>query len=362
MVILENIVAAAGNFRLKNISMKIEKGQFNVLLGPTGSGKTLLLEVIAGLQKISSGTVMLHGKNANDLPPEERHLSYLAQDNALFPHLNVFRNISFGLELRKEKFTHEQIRSKIEEIANTLDIAHLMERTIDKLSGGERQRVALARALVLENSLFLLDEPTSSLHEAMQEEFFLMIKEIAEKFNLTIILATHHRDSAFLLADTLHFIFQGALVMSTDTKRIFEVPLPYIVANYLGIDNLIPVNQKIDGKGKHGFECEVLKASFDFPSFRNIQKPEFTIGIRPVDIRVVKDEDLPTADNTFQVLVKKTLHKLNDAIVLLQHPETGFKLKMQISIYNQEKLKILPGTIITCTIKEPFIREIIFEE
>jgi molybdate/tungstate transport system ATP-binding protein len=354
MVELENLSAKAGQFRVRGISMKVEKGKFHVLLGPTGSGKTLLLEIIAGLHPPSEGLVRIKGEDATRLPPEQRGISYLPQDNALFPHFDVYGNIAYGLKLRKDKYGPEQINQKIEEIAAALGIAHLLRRKIGKLSGGERQRVALARALVLDNKLLLLDEPTSALHEALQEEFFLMLKEVSKKFGLTVLMATHHRDSAFMLADELHFLWEGELALSAATETIFRIPLPRTVAAYLGFDNFLRLTPAVPGR----FHCAQLGADFDFPGLPR-DGGELSVAVRPIDIRVLKEEDLDKGiGNTFPVVVKSVLYKLNDAIVLLEHPRTGFALKMQIGVYNQLKMRIFEGAELVCKVKEGAVREV----
>lgn len=207
-------------------------------LGPSGSGKTLLLETIAGLTNHTSGAILLDGKDVTTFSPEKRNLSYLPQDNTLFPHKNVFQNIAYGLTLKK-KLPAQEIQHRILKIAEILEITNLLERSIANLSGGEQQRVALARALVLQNKILLLDEPTSSLHETMQENFCLMLNEIKQKFNLTVLMATHHKDSAFMLADSLHFIENGSLLFSSKTSTFFHQPIPLSVANIMGMSKYI---------------------------------------------------------------------------------------------------------------------------
>lgn len=359
MIEIENISVKAGKFEFSNISLNIEKGKFHVLLGPTGSGKTLLLKTIAGLQHPQGGHIRIRGQEVTHLPPEKRHLSYLPQDHSLFPHLTVFENIAFGLSLDKKKYPPAAIKTKVAEAAAMLGISHLLDRNIQHLSGGESQRVALARALVLDNEILLLDEPTASLHEAMEESFFLLIEDIARRYNLTVLLATHHRDSAFMLADQLHFVWEGRLLLSTAPQAIFRMPLPKTVADYLGFSNFLLLTKTDTEAGDSVFYCEQLNTAFEFPSLLSYPAGKIMVAIRPIDVRMVKDDDARKKPaNAFQMLVKSALFKLNDAIVLLQHPQTGFSLKMEISIYNLKKFGIEQGKMILCKFKDASIIQV----
>lgn len=356
MVALHDAAVRAGQFTIRNLTLHLAEGQFHVLLGPTGSGKTLLLETIAGLHPLTGGTLHVHGRPATHLPPEARRLSYLPQDNALFPHLDVRGNIAFGLQFTKNSYSPQQVRDTVAAIADTLGIGHLLDRSIGKLSGGERQRVALARALVLDNTLLLLDEPTSSLHESMQEDFFLLLKDLAERFRLTVILATHHRDSAFLLADTLHFIWQGALVLSTTPGALFTQPLPAVVAQYMGIDNLLELSYR----GRAQWDSAVLDTVFVFPELPGQIGATVQVGINPIDVRVVKSEALgPGLDNHFEMRVVRILYKFNDVLVILAHPRTGHRMKMQLGIHQHRKLDIRLDGLVTCKIQGVSLRPIL---
>ncbi len=353
MVALHDAAVQAGQFAIQGLTVHLAEGQFHVLLGPTGSGKTLLLETIAGLHPLTGGTLHVHGQPATDLPPEARRLSYLPQDNALFPHLDVRGNIAFGLQFTQNSHSPQQVRDQVSAIADTLGIGHLLDRRIGKLSGGERQRVALARALVLDNTLLLLDEPTSSLHESMQEDFFLLLKDLAERFRLTVILATHHRDSAFLLADTLHFIWPGALVLSTTPGTLFAQPLPAVVAQYMGIDNLLELSHQ----GGAQWYSAVLDTVFVFPELSGRVGAPVRVGVNPIDVRVAKSDATATGvDNHFEMRVVRILFKFNDVLVILAHPRTGHRLKMQLGIHQHRKMDIRMDGLVTCKIRGVSLR------
>lgn len=351
MIELKNISIQAGKFSLENISLKVQTGSFNVLLGPSGSGKTLLLETIAGLINPTDGNVCLFNNTITLQPSEERNISYLPQDNALFPNKNVFENIAFGLKL-KNNFNENALKVKVQEMAQRLNIQHLLGRSVVNLSGGEQQRVALARALILNKPILLLDEPTSSLHESMQEDFCLLLKQLQKEFNLTVLMTTHHKDSAFLVADNLHVIDSGTICLTSNATSIYNSLLPKNIAHLLGISNFFSI---IKSDEENKFYCEELKTFFTLKN-KNYPENKFSIGVKPESIRVIKDDDLQTYyPNLFIAEVTEILCKENDALVLLQIPETQFFLKMQLAIYNQKKLNIFIGKKIHCKIKEEYI-------
>lgn len=351
MIELRNLTIRAGQFLLENVCLKAEANKFHVLLGPSGSGKTLLLETIAGLITPSSGEIYLSEKFINRVPSENRNISYLPQDNALFPNKNVFENIAFGLKLKKQ-LTKAEIEEKVGDMASKLNISHLLSRSVVHLSGGEQQRVALARALVLQKPVLLLDEPTSSLHESMQEDFCLLLKKLQKEYKLTVLMTTHHKDSAFLVADTLHFVDKGAIRLSADIQTIYQSLLPKNIAHLLGVSNFFTLSST--GQNNR-FYCEELGATFTFtPGSR--ENTTFSIGVKPENIRVIKEEDIHNEyPNRFVAEVEEMLYKENDTLVLLKVPATSFRLKMQLTTYNQKKLSITVGKLLHCKIKEEYI-------
>ena len=357
MIRLNNISYKAGNFHLKKINLEIPESKFHVLLGPTGSGKTLLLELITGLNKQSSGSINLSGKDAGKKPPEQRNISYLPQDATLFPHWDVFRNISYGLKLQKKP--EDIIKQKVKSIANDLNIYHLLSREIHKLSGGEKQRIALARALVLDNPVLLLDEPTSALHETMQEEFCLLLKRIHKKYRLTVLMSTHQKNSAFLLADQLHFIHSGEILLSATPSEIETKSLPFEVAQLLGISNMIHLKLNNIFDDEMEYTSQQLNTLIYLSRQFEQEMKEFIIGLKPDDIRVIKDEDdHPEIRNAFECEIESVLFKEKDALVGLRVRKTRFTLKMQLPIYNYKRMKLADGKIIRCKIKEDYMRKI----
>lgn len=215
-----------------------------VLLGPTGTGKTVLLETIAGMHRVGHGNILVQGKDVTRLPPERRNLGVVYQDYALFPHLTVRGNIAFGLKLRGEP--REKIAKAVEEMARFLEIEAILERRPGNLSGGERQRVALARALVLEPYVLLLDEPLSALDRSTRDRLRRELKRIHLGIGVTILHITHDLTEAFFLADHLAVMKDGSILQQDTPEDALRRPRNRAVAGLLGIENLIPGTK---GKG-----------------------------------------------------------------------------------------------------------------
>jgi ABC-type Fe3+/spermidine/putrescine transport system ATPase subunit len=237
MLGLEDISLKLGEFRLRKISLQVKPGTYLALLGPTGTGKTVLLETIAGVHKPASGRIYIKGRDVTHLAPEKRNLGIVYQDYALFPHLTVFQNIAFGLRLKGTE--GRKIKSAVEEMASFLEIGHLLKRRPNRLSGGERQRVALARALVMEPHVLLLDEPLSAVDRTTRSRLQKELKRIHAELGVTIIHITHDLMEAFSLADRLAVIKQGRILQEGPLDEVCGRPRDRDVAELVGIDNLI---------------------------------------------------------------------------------------------------------------------------
>jgi ABC-type Fe3+/spermidine/putrescine transport system ATPase subunit len=235
---LEDICLKLGAFQLQKVSLEVRQGEYAVLLGPTGTGKTVLLETIAGIHRPDQGRIFLNDRDATSLPTEARHLGVVYQDYALFPHLTVYGNIAFGLRLKDEIGTG--MRHAVEEMARFLEIAHLLNRRPKHLSGGERQRVALARALVLEPHILLLDEPLSALDRSTRDRLRRELKRIHEEIGVAILHITHDLSEAFFLADRLLVMKEGVILQDGRPEEVSMRPENRFVAELLGIENFIP--------------------------------------------------------------------------------------------------------------------------
>lgn len=199
MIRLEAIAWRAGAFHMRGIDLEVPSRTYGVLMGPTGCGKTTLLEILCGLRRPLAGRVWVDEREVSQLPPRERGIGYLPQDIALFPNLRVDRQIGFALRLRGRP--EAEIQARVRQLADELGVAHLLDRLPDKLSGGEKQRVALGRALAAEPKVLLLDEPLSALDEARRGELTALLRRVQRDHAVTVLHVTHSKAEAEALAD-----------------------------------------------------------------------------------------------------------------------------------------------------------------
>ena len=231
------------NAAVDNVSIDVERGEFFGLLGPSGCGKTTTLRIIAGLEVPDSGSVAFDGREITNLPPEHRGFGMVFQNYALFPHLNVFENVAFGLRARRVSTgsDSEQIRIK-DRVNQALDLVQLSgfdERRVDQLSGGQQQRVAIARAIAIEPSLLLFDEPLSNLDVALREETRGELRALVKRLNLTAVYVTHDQEEAFALCDRIAVMDHGRVLQVDGPRELYDQPASVTIAKFLGRNNLI---------------------------------------------------------------------------------------------------------------------------
>ena len=231
MIRTEEISFHIGTFELQRLSIDIAKGEYFILLGPPGSGKTIFLECLCGLKKINSGRIYIDGHNVTNIEPRARSIGYVPQDYALFPHLSVEKNIAFGLRYRGCQ--HKEIQSKITETTELLDIRRLLSRRIHGLSGGEKQRVALARVLVLQPKILLLDEPVCALDEVTRQEVCAQLLNIQRRLGLTTIHVSHNLEEAFTVADRAAILNVGVLQQVGSMDELMGKPNSDFVARFM---------------------------------------------------------------------------------------------------------------------------------
>ena len=212
MLQIKDLSLIQGDFKLDNINLKIEKGEYVVLMGRTGCGKTSLLEAVCGLRKIDAGEIHLGDLDISHLKPSERSIGYVPQDAALFSSMNVEKNIGFALRIRK--WTKEDIAIRVKELSDILGLDHLLKRKINDLSGGEKQRISLARALAFYPDFLCLDEPLSALDEPTRDEMYALLKKLKHELNITALHISHSSSDADKLADKLVRIEKGKIIIS----------------------------------------------------------------------------------------------------------------------------------------------------
>jgi ABC-type sugar transport system ATPase subunit len=238
MIRAESVSFHVGEFQLNRLSLEVNKGEYFVLLGPPGSGKTLFLEVLCGLRRLREGRIFINGQDVTLLEPRERMIGYVPQDYALFPHRSVEGNIRFGLET--ENLRNSEINGRIHEIAEKLGIRHLLARRIAGLSGGERQRVALGRALVVHPKVLLLDEPVSALDESTREAICFELKRIQSELGLATIHVCHQLEEAFSLADRAGILRNGVFQQIGALETLTQKPVNVFVAGFMRCQNVLP--------------------------------------------------------------------------------------------------------------------------
>ena len=235
---IESLALALGDFRLEGVDLELEKGDFFALIGPTGAGKSVLLEALVGLVRPDSGRITLAGRHLDPLPPEARGISIVYQDYALFPHFNVQENIDYGLRFRGDR---SPARKRIDDLVARLGLEGLLPRYPESLSGGEQQRVALARALAVEPEVLLLDEPLSALDPNFRQELRALLKELHEATGATFLLVTHDFAEALYLARRAAVMIGGRIEQVGPIEDIFLHPASPRVAGFVGMKNLFPV-------------------------------------------------------------------------------------------------------------------------
>ena len=222
---------------LKSVSFSIESGRYYALLGPSGGGKTTLLRLIGGFLRPTAGRVYLHGQDVSHLPPNRRPTSMVFQNYALFPHMNVERNVAYGLKLLKAP--PGEVRDKVERMLEMVGLQGYNRRMPHELSGGQQQRVQLARSLVLERDILLLDEPLASLDAKLRKDMCLELKRIQEKVGITFIHVTHNQEEALTVADRIAIIADGELVEEGTARDIYETPEKRFTAEFIGDNNVL---------------------------------------------------------------------------------------------------------------------------
>ena len=289
-VILENVVKRFGKTEVVHgVDLTIADTEFLVLVGPSGCGKSTLLRMVAGLEEISEGRILIDGKVVNDVAPKDRGCAMVFQNYALYPHMNVYKNMSFGLTIKG--LSKPEIKSRVQEAANILGIEELLTRKPHELSGGQRQRVAMGRAIVRNPSVFLFDEPLSNLDAKLRNSMRTEIKRLHQKVRSTIIYVTHDQVEAMTLADRIVVMRQGAVEQIGTPLDLFERPANTFVAGFIGS----PPMNLLEGrlmKTSNGFQAllsEGLRIPIPIkgPSNTLTDGQEIVFGIRTESIRPI---------------------------------------------------------------------------
>ena len=280
-VIIKEALKRYGNFvALKGVSLHIEPGSFFTLLGPSGCGKTTLLRMIAGFNSVDGGTISFDEKVINDLPAHKRDIGMVFQNYAIFPHLTVEQNVAYGLKARG--ITGKEMNDRVEKALDLVQILPLRHRKPNELSGGQQQRVALARALVGNPKLLLLDEPLSNLDAKLRESMRFEIKEIQQKFGITVVYVTHDQTEAMAMSDKIILLNKGTIQQIGSPEEIYNSPVNQFVCDFLGKVNFIKAFAKDD--------VLQIKNTTQSMAYAGEKQGDVEIAVRPENIRISKEQ------------------------------------------------------------------------
>ncbi|ERN43134.1 ABC-type sugar transport system, ATPase component [Rubidibacter lacunae KORDI 51-2] len=264
---------------IEDISFKVPDGQFWVLVGPSGCGKSTILRAIAGLDPVSEGTVYIGDRSVNRVPARQRDVAMVFQNYALYPHMSVAENLSFGLRMRRVAEPAE-IARRVDAVARSLDIAHLLERKPRQLSGGQQQRVALGRAIVRQPQVFLLDEPLSNLDAQLRDETRTELKRLHARIGITTLYVTHDQIEAMTLADSIVVLDRGRIQQIGTPQAVYDRPANRAIATFLGSPpmNLLPATY---GDGRFRIGDQTLAAGTLAREIELRTGKSYDLGIRP---------------------------------------------------------------------------------
>ena len=285
---------------LDNINLSIKKGEFVTILGPSGCGKTTLLRLIAGFQTASEGVIRIAGEEITQTPPHKRPVNTVFQKYALFPHLNVYDNIAFGLKLKK--MPKDTVLKKVKAALKMVGMTDYEYRDVNSLSGGQQQRVAIARAIVNEPEVLLLDEPLAALDLKMRKDMQMELKEMHKTLGITFVYVTHDQEEALTLSDTIVVMSEGRIQQIGTPTDIYNEPINSFVADFIGESNIlngVMVKDKLVHFCDRGFEC--VEEGFG-------ENTPVDVVIRPEDLYIFPVSDMAQLRGTVQSCIFKGVH------------------------------------------------------
>ncbi len=285
IVELRNVTKRYGEHAaIENFSLEVRRGEFLTLLGPSGSGKTTILRLVAGFEQPQSGEILIDGMDASPLPPYRRNVNTVFQNYALFPHLDVFRNVAFGLEAKG--LGRDEIRRRVRLLLELVELPGKEDRHPHQLSGGEKQRVALARALVLEPAVLLLDEPLGALDQKLRRQMQVELKRLRARLGITFIFVTHDQEEALVMSDRIAVINRGRLEQIGGGEEIYERPGTRFVAEFMGVENFFEVRSTGRAGDAIRFETSSGIELWGNSHAAAAEGAPATLAVRPESVRV----------------------------------------------------------------------------
>lgn len=341
MIRLEELYVSFEEFSLRDISFEVKPGEYFVVLGPSGSGKTVLLESIAGFVKIRGGRVVIDGRDATFLPPEQRRLGYMFQESMLFPHLSVKGNIVYGM--KRQGRAEEEIRRVCRDVSELLGVSDLLERSPATLSGGEAQRVSLARTLAIDPAVLLLDEPLSSIDPAKREALQEELKKIHGKLKKTIVHVTHSFEEAISLADRIAIMNDGRIVQIGTAEEIFRRPESEFVARFSMARNIFKVAVEDAGGG---LAAGRVDGTIILTTTR--RRGGLYMSVRPEDILISKNRVVSSALNSLEGVITRIEDKGSIVFLTVDVPPG---LVSMITVRSFEEMGLTEGDRVFATFK-----------
>ena len=340
MITLERISYSLPDFSIRDVSLDIAENEYFVLLGPTGAGKTLLLELIAGFHIPDEGRILLNGVDVTQEPPEKRQIGFVYQDYSLFPHMTVEENIAFGLKVRG--LPKKEIERKVEEMKELVGISNLGSRYPSTLSGGEQQRVSVARALAVDPTVLLLDEPLSALAPKTQAAIRTELRRIHNARAVTTVHVTHNQTEAMVLADRIGLLMNGSIAQVGSPEDLFTRPMNERIAGFVGVENILRGKVRVNTAGVAVIDaegCEIF-------SVTDIKEGEVEVYIRPENIVLSKTQLNSSARNAFKGEIAKIT---NLGPILNVELDNG--LKVFITKQSSEEMQLKPGAQVYASFK-----------
>ncbi len=346
-----------GKFALNDVSLQVKKGEFVTILGPSGCGKTTLLRCIAGFQVASEGDILLKGEDITQTPPHKRPVNTVFQKYALFPHLNVYDNVAFGLKLKK--LDADTIMKRVKQALKTVGMSDYEFRNVDSLSGGQQQRVAIARAIVNQPEVLLLDEPLAALDLKMRKDMQLELKEMHKKLGITFIYVTHDQEEALTLSDRVVVMSEGKIQQIGTPTDIYNEPQNCFVADFIGESNILSGTMIRDRR------VEFNDQEFDCIDEGFGENNPVDVVIRPEDIYIwevespkskdrpadSKQEDLDPDDRVPKGKFTKWYGEVTSCIFKGVHYEMTVKTANGYEFMVQDYHEFLPGTEVGMLVK-----------
>ncbi len=298
LLILQSLSKNWKEFKIKDVNLDVRGGEYFVVMGPTGAGKTLLLQLIAGIHYPDSGRIILDDADITYLEPEKRSIGYVPQNYALFPHMSVSENIAYGLRVRG--YSKAEVDAVVKELSEELGISSLLDRKISTLSGGEQQRVALARALAIKPKLLLLDEPLSALDSETREEIRDYLKKIRKLIGFTAIHVTHDFIEAADLGDRMAVMFGGEILQVGEPSEVINRPRNEVIASFTGFKNIFKgvVRSRVGGLAEIDVGGTVIYAVTE-------RSGEVTVAVRPESIIVTLESVKMSARNVLEGVIQE---------------------------------------------------------